>query len=103
MGHHWMHHYHHHHPHHYHYHHGPYHARLHAVRARDDEEIKRDVQDALFWDTWVDASQVQVEVKNGVVTLRGTVDSALEKRAAEADAWDVPGVVDVHNLLEIRR
>ena len=77
---------------------GPYAGRL---PARPDEEIKRDVETALFYDTWVNSYQVKVDVKDGVVTLTGTVDSAFEKRAAGDDAWDVPGVRDVRNELQV--
>ncbi len=38
--------------------------------------------------------------KNGVVTLRGPVDSASERAAIEAKARAVPGVTDVINKLE---
>jgi len=49
------------------------------------------------------ADQVEVDVDNRVVTLKGTVDSIVEKRAAGDDAWDTPGVVDVNNNLKVRR
>ncbi len=76
---------------------GPY-AR-HAVRA--DDEIRQEVCDRLVQDTWVDARDVEVEVVNGVVTLRGQVDTILAKRAAGDDAWDTVGVNDVDNLLHL--
>ncbi len=81
---------------------GPYYQRVIAPGVRSDEDIRRDVQDALFWDTWVDSTKVDVDVKGGVVTLTGTVDSPTEKRAAGDDAWDIPGVMDVNNNLQIR-
>jgi len=77
---------------------GPYAGR---VMQRPDEDIKRDVETALFYDTWVNSYQVHVDVKDGVVTLTGTVDSSFEKRAAGDDAWEVPGVRDVRNNLQI--
>ena len=40
-----------------------------------DEEIKRDVEDELRWDPDIDATDIAVAVKNGVVTLTGFVRS----------------------------
>jgi len=68
----------------------------------NDRTIKRDVETALFYDSWVNSSQVKVDVKGGIVTLTGTVGSSFEKRAAGDDAWAVPGVRDVRNNLQIR-
>lgn len=78
---------------------GPYYGRV----ARSDEEVRDEVRNRMVWDSWVDADQVNVEVKGGVVTLTGEVDSLVEKRAAGDDAWDTTGVVDVNNLLRIRQ
>lgn len=81
---------------------GPYYERDATPGVRSDEDIKRDIEDSLFWDTWVDSTRVDVEVQNGVVTLTGTVSSIIEKRAAGDDAWDVPGVIDVKNEICIQ-
>lgn len=71
--------------------------------VRSDAELAADVRNRLVWDSWVNADQVQVTVRNRVVTLSGQVDSIVEKRAAGDDAWDTPGVLDVVNNLEIRQ
>jgi osmotically-inducible protein OsmY len=71
--------------------------------ARSDAEIADDVRNRLVWDNWVDANRINVQVRNGVVTLSGEVDSIVEKRAAGDDAWDTPGVKDVINDLTIRQ
>ena len=78
---------------------GPYSSRV----ARGDEEITSDIRNRLTWDSWVNADQINIDVKNGVVTLTGDVDSAVEKRAAGDDAWDTVGVIDVNNLLHVRQ
>lgn len=70
---------------------GPYFERL-KRRRRPDDEIRRDVEDALFYDTWVDADRIRVSVEDGVVTLSGTLASYDEVRYATDDAWDVDGV-----------
>lgn len=79
---------------------GPYHQRL-RNRRRPDDEVRRDVEDALFYDTWVDAEAITVEVKDGVVTLRGELPDYHEVRYATDDAWDVDGVRGVHCQLTV--
>lgn len=69
---------------------------------RADSEIKRDVEDELRWDPDIDATDIGVSVKNGVVTLTGYVRSYLQKTEAERDAKRVAGVVGVANDLEVR-
>jgi len=67
-----------------------------------DEQIKKLVVDTLYWDSRVDASDIDVEVKDGVVTLRGTVPSYAIKEAALFDVWKVPGVNKVNNNSFVR-
>jgi osmotically-inducible protein OsmY len=70
--------------------------------TRIDEQIKKEVVDQLYWDTRIDASDVKVEVTNGVVTLSGTVPDYMGFRAAGNDVWDIPGVLRVDNRLIVR-
>jgi len=79
---------------------GPYHQRLRS-RRRPDDEVRREVEDALFYDTWVDAEAIAVEVRDGVVTLRGELPDYNEVRYATDDAWDVDGVRGVHCHLTV--
>ncbi len=81
---------------------GPYHQRLRS-RRRPDDEVRKDVQDALFYDTWVDAEAIAVDVRDGVVTLRGELPDYHEVRYATDDAWDVEGVRGVHCQLSVNR
>ena len=80
---------------------GPYHERLRNLK-RPDDEIREDVEEALFYDTWVDAEAINVEVQDGVVTLRGDLPSYEEIRYATDDAWDVDGVRGVRSELSVR-
>jgi osmotically-inducible protein OsmY len=50
----------------------------------------------------VDASEVEVTVTNGEVTLMGGVDDRPQKRLAEECAWDIGGVREVHNNLRVQ-
>lgn len=70
---------------------------------RSDERILEDVIDRLTFNGMVDASNVNVKVENGVVTLDGTVPSRQDRRIAGDLADNVMGVQDVHNDLHIRR
>lgn len=69
--------------------------------ARNDEQIKRDVVDQLYWDTGVNAADVQVSVHDGVVELNGKVQSYSARTAAFADAWAVPGVTQVIDHINV--
>jgi osmotically-inducible protein OsmY len=66
-----------------------------------DEELRDNLQVILGKDMLVDPSRFQLEVANGVVTLRGAVASAVTREAAEKDCWYTPGVVDVINELAV--
>jgi hyperosmotically inducible periplasmic protein len=56
---------------------------------------------ALFADDRVKGSEVKVETKDGVVHLRGKVDSAEAKAAAESVAKGIDGVKSVKNDLQV--
>jgi osmotically-inducible protein OsmY len=69
---------------------------------RTDSDIKRDVEAELQSDPTIDATDIAVAVKNGVVTLSGFVRSYSEKMEAEAAAKRVDSVVGLANDLEVR-
>ncbi len=69
---------------------------------KSDSEIERDVEAELQSDPIVDATDIAVAVKSGVVTLTGFVRSYSEKLDAEAAAKRVAGVVGLANDLEVR-
>lgn len=68
---------------------------------RPDDRIMEDVCRRLTQDPEVDASEIDVRVNNGEVTLSGTVDSRHAKRRAEEDVEDVWGVRDVKNEIRV--
>jgi hypothetical protein len=70
---------------------------------RSDERIEEDVNEALTRHPGLDASDIEVQVANGEVTLTGTVDSRMDKRIAEDAIENCPGVIDVHNRLGVSR
>jgi osmotically-inducible protein OsmY len=71
--------------------------------TRSDERIREDVSDRLSDDDFVDASDVEVSVERGVVTLSGRVQSRHEKRRTVDIAEAVSGVTDVLNLIRVGR
>jgi osmotically-inducible protein OsmY len=70
--------------------------------AADTEQIKKDVVDQLYWDSRVDASKVEVLVRDSTVVLSGTVPTLQARRAAQLDAYAVPGVQSVENNITVR-
>jgi osmotically-inducible protein OsmY len=68
---------------------------------RSDERIHEDVCERLTEDPMIDASNVEVEVKNGEVTLSGTVSSRGLKRRAEDLTELASGVTHVQNNLRV--
>ena len=73
-----------------------------ATIAHTDQEIQTDVLAELRWDHSVQANEIGVAVKDGVVTLTGTVDTYLKKWKAEEAAHRVTGVTAVANDITVR-
>jgi osmotically-inducible protein OsmY len=69
--------------------------------TRSQERIKEDVSDKLSDDSFLDASDIDVEVNGNEVTLNGHVDSRYSKHRAEDLAEDVTGVSHVQNNLRV--
>jgi osmotically-inducible protein OsmY len=73
-----------------------------ATDVRTDTQIQTDVLAELTWEPRVQPNEIGVAVKDGVVTLTGTVDSYAKKSAAEEAAHRVRGVKAVANDIEVR-
>jgi len=73
-----------------------------ATNIRTDEDIRAEVIQELEWDPRVQANEIGVAVKDGIVTLTGWVDSYLKKVAAEEATLRVPSVKAVANDIEVR-
>jgi VCBS repeat-containing protein len=69
---------------------------------KTDRELQLDVVDELRWEPGVDATEIGATVKDGVVTLTGTVDSFAEKWAAEAAVKRLSGVKALAVELEVK-
>ncbi|MFW6161767.1 MAG: BON domain-containing protein [Planctomycetota bacterium] len=69
--------------------------------VRNDEQIKKDIVDELYWNTRVDASDVNVEVDAGKAALTGTVPTYLAREEAFLSARRIAGVVGVDNQVRV--
>jgi len=70
---------------------------------RSDERIKEDINDRMTDDYYLDASEIEIEVSNGEVTLTGTVFAREDKRRAEDIAESVSGVSNVENRIRVKQ
>ncbi len=68
---------------------------------KTDIQIQADVMDEIKWDPFLEASQIGVAVKNGIVTLSGQVDSYVKKLSAEKAAKKVAGVKAVAEDIQV--
>ena len=69
---------------------------------KSDAQLKKDVEAELDWEPKVNAARIGVEVKEGIVTLAGHLDSFPEKLAAENAAQRVNGVRGVAVEIDVK-
>jgi CBS domain-containing protein len=67
-----------------------------AVLA-SDEEIRRNIENEIQSQTWAPASSIVVDVREGVVHLRGSVFNDGQRRGLQVIAENAPGVKEVHD------
>lgn len=68
---------------------------------KTDSEIQKDIMEQLKWEPFLNASEIGVAVKDGVVTLSGQVDSYPKKLAAENAAKKIAGVKAIAEDIQI--
>ncbi len=68
----------------------------------DENELRDEVEDNLFWSRAVDEDRIEVTVDGGTAVLRGEVASAAAKRVAVKEAYEA-GATTVIDRLEIAR
>jgi osmotically-inducible protein OsmY len=69
---------------------------------KSNEELQKDVMDAIKWEPLLNAAEIGVTVKDGVVTLSGIVNNYSKKAEAEHAAKNVSGVNAVVEKIEIK-
>jgi osmotically-inducible protein OsmY len=67
-----------------------------------DLELKKNVESELAWEPSINAAEIGVAAKDGIVTLTGRVASYWQKTTAERAAARVFGVKALVNELEVR-
>jgi hypothetical protein len=70
---------------------------------RSDERIREDICDALMRRSELDASDIEIKVSQGEVTLEGNVSDRREKFLVEQISESIPGVKDVNNSVKVKR
>ena len=68
---------------------------------KSDSKIQKDVMDELKWEPFLNASEIGVAVKNGIVNLSGQVDTYSKKLSAEKAAKRVSGVKAIAEDIQI--
>jgi osmotically-inducible protein OsmY len=68
---------------------------------KSDKRILEQINDRLCDNPYLDASEMEVGIDNGVVILTGSVNSREDKRLAEEIAEEVTGVENVENRLHV--
>ncbi len=68
----------------------------------DDRQLKQAVLDEMKWEPSVNAAQIGVTTKDGIVTLMGSVETYAEKHGAETAALRVKGVKAVAEAIEVK-
>ncbi len=69
---------------------------------KTDAQLQQDVMAELKWEPSIEATHIGVEVKDGIVTLAGHVDSYAEKWHAERAAQRVSGVKALTVEIEVK-
>lgn len=76
-------------------------VRVPAEGARSDTDIAAAAVNALEWDSQVPSERIKVVVRDGWVTLEGTVDWHYQKEAAERAVRNLQGVTGVTNQIKV--
>src|SRR5207248_11410988 len=70
---------------------------------RSDERIQEEACEVLTYHSGIDASNVEINVKEGEVTMTGEIPDRYMKRMAEDAVEEIPGVKNVNNQLRVEQ
>ncbi|MGA2248034.1 MAG: BON domain-containing protein [Verrucomicrobiota bacterium] len=71
-------------------------------KMKSNAELQRDVQDAIKWQPLLNAAEIGVTAKDGIVSLTGVVDNYAKKTEAEDAAKNVAGVTALVEKIEVK-
>jgi osmotically-inducible protein OsmY len=77
--------------------------RIQRGQRRPSETLAQEIREILTHDPELNATEIEVEVEGGAVTLSGVVDGSDAKLLAEELVETLPGVREVHNRLRVAR
>ena len=69
---------------------------------KSNADLQRDVQDAIKWEPLLNAAEIGVTAKDGIVSLTGVVDSYIKKTEAEDAAKNVAGVIALVENIQVK-
>jgi osmotically-inducible protein OsmY len=69
---------------------------------KNNADLQKDVMEAIKWEPLLNAAEIGVTAKDGIVTLTGTVDNYFKKSEAETAAKNVAGVKAVVENIVIK-
>lgn len=69
---------------------------------KTDFQIQKDVREELTWEPSINIKDINLSVKNGIVTLSGSVDANIKREKIKKAAKRVEGVKRVIDNLEVR-
>jgi osmotically-inducible protein OsmY len=72
------------------------------LEIRSDSQLAQQTIRELKWDSRIDWTNINVEVRNGVATLTGSVPTYLQKLEAQNAAHRVMGILDVANDIKVK-
>ena len=72
-------------------------------RRKPDESLREEIREILIADPELEATDIEVEVDGGAVTLRGVVVDPDARLLAEELVESLAGVREVHNRLRVER
>lgn len=78
------------------------HSHIIFEKMKTNEELQKDVQEAIKWEPLLNAAEIGVTAKDGVITLTGVVNSYAKKLEAEDAAKNVSGVKAVVEKIEVK-
>jgi len=77
--------------------------KIHAVKCAKehatDMEIRQTIEDEIADNSWLNPNLLSIDVREGEVTLAGSVQSAHDRKALNVLAGNIPGVKKVRDLL----
>ena len=71
------------------------------IKVLTDDEIRFNIDQVLLWNSDIVSTDIKPSVKDGRVTLNGTVPSFWEKMRAELIASKMGGVITIKNMLSV--